>query len=119
MQNRFGFKDLILTVLLVLLIAVVLLGMKQLDRQWFALQTLQDQGKEQTRLLAQISRSLDDMAANGISVSGGSATTQPTASRTHRPDPFAALKEAQAMPDFARGDFLIDNFETKLGGTLT
>jgi peptide/nickel transport system substrate-binding protein len=119
MQNRFGFKDLILTVLLVLLIAVVLLGMKQLDRQWFALQTLQDQSKEQTRLLSQISRSLDDMAANGISVSGSSAATHPTASRTHRPDPFAALKEAQAMPDFARGDFLIDNFETKLGGTLT
>src|SRR5437016_1872048 len=55
MQNRFGFKDLILVVLIVLLIVVVLLGMKQLDRQWSSLQTLQEQGREQTRLLASIS----------------------------------------------------------------
>ncbi len=35
-------------------------------------------------------------------------------------DPFfAPLKEAEAKPDFARGDFLIDNLQTKLGGILT
>jgi peptide/nickel transport system substrate-binding protein len=118
MQNRFGFKDLILTVLLVLLIAVVMLGMKQLDRQWDVLQAIQDQGKEQTRLLASISRSLDDLSANGIAVSHGPAT-QSADAHTDRPDPFAELKAAEKKPDFARGDYLIDNFRTKLGGILT
>src|SRR6185437_3885352 len=120
MENRFGFKDLVSTFLIILLIVVVLLGMKQLDRQWLALQTIQDQGKEQTRLLASISRSLDDMTANGISVSnanGGQATTQPTASS--KLDFFGPLKEAEKMPGFARGDYLIDNLPTKVGGTLT
>ncbi|HSZ59249.1 MAG TPA: ABC transporter substrate-binding protein [Tepidisphaeraceae bacterium] len=120
MQNRFGFKDLILTVLLVLLIAVVLLGMKQLDRQWSALQTLQDQGKEQTRLLASISRTLDDMSSNGIAVSRGPTTQSAQSGVAPGHDPyFADLKEAEAKPDFARGDYLIDNLQTKIGGTLT
>src|SRR6185312_10475086 len=76
MQNRFGLKDLISIALVVLLIAVVVLGMKQLDRQWDMLRGLQDQGKEQTRLLASISRTLDDMASNGVAVSRAGATTQ-------------------------------------------
>lgn len=118
MENRFGFKDLISTILLVLLICTILLGMKQLDRQWTVLQTIQQQGTEQTRLLASISRSLDEISANGLSVSNNPGT-QPTNQRTRRPDPFAAMKQAEAQPNFARGDFLIDNLPTKLGGSIT
>lgn len=122
MENRFGFKDLIFTVLILLLTAVVLLGMKQLDRQWSLLRTIQQQGTEQTRLLASISRSLDEISANGLSVSNApttQSTTQPAAQSGLHPDPFAAVKEAEKQPDFARGDYLIDNFRGKLGGVLT
>lgn len=118
MENRFGFKDFVSTVLVVLLICVVLLGMRQLDRQWVALERIERQGTEQTRLLASISRSLDEISSNGLTVTGP-AGTQPTTQHTRRPDPFAAMKQAEARPDFARGDFLIDNLNTKLGGSIT
>ena len=118
MENRFGFKDLVSTTLLVLLVCVIVLGMKQLDRQWVVLHAIQQQGTEQTRLLASISRSLDDLSSNGLTVSGN-ASTQPTTQHTRRSDPFAAMKQAEAQPNFARGDFLIDNLNTKLGGSIT
>ena len=119
MQNSFGFKDLVSTVLIVLLILVVVLGMKQLDRQWRVLDIIESQGKQQTQLLASISRSLDDLSANGLSAAR-TPSTQPGAATQGRADAFIApLKEAETHPDFARGDFLIDNLQTKLGGILT
>ena len=75
MQNQFGIKDVISTVLMVVVICMIVLAMIQYDRQWKVLQELQNQGREQTRLLASISRTLDDMASNGVAVSRG-ATTQ-------------------------------------------
>ena len=51
MQNRFGFKDLILFLLVGGLIVLVLLGMKQYDRQWEIVQQTRDKVSEQTRQL--------------------------------------------------------------------
>ncbi len=47
---------------------------------------------------------------------GGTSTTAPanTADWPRRADPFGDLKKAEARPDFARGDWLVDNFATKL-----
>ncbi len=56
MENRFGFRELILSALLIILILVVLLGMKQLDRQWVVLQSLQNDNVEQKTQLAAIRR---------------------------------------------------------------
>ena len=119
MESRFGFKDLISTLLFLTLIVVVLIGMKQLDRQWDVLQSMQRQGNEQTSQLAAIRRSLDDIASNGISVNGtnppttNTSTTQST-SASRRPDPFGNLKAAEKNPDFARGDWLVDNLGAKV-----
>jgi peptide/nickel transport system substrate-binding protein len=114
MENRFAFKDFVLFSLVVLLILVVWLGMKQLDRQWSLLQTIQQQGTDQTRILASIERTLQE----GINVNtqNGSTTTPTTRSADSGSpgDPFENLKEAEKRPDFARGDWLIDNFATKL-----
>ncbi len=116
MENRFGFREFILSSLLVILILVVLLGMKQLDRQWAVLQSITQQNSEQTRQLTGIRRTLEE----GINVNiahGGSATTQQSGHSDEWPnrgDGFANLKAAEAKPDFARGDWLIDNFATKL-----
>jgi peptide/nickel transport system substrate-binding protein len=121
MQNRFGLKDLISIALSVLVVCMIVLAMMQYDRQWKVLQEMQNQGKEQTRLLASISRTLEDMSANGIAVSGGATTQSSGAGRTTAAgDPyFAPLKEAAAKPDFARGDYLVDNIQTKIAGILT
>ena len=126
MENRFGFKDFVLTVLLIVLIVVVLLGMKQLDRQWDAMQSMQRQGIEQTTQLSAIRRLLDDISNNGIAMSPSQNSVGPTTSQsttnpsqtsvvtTRYPDPFGNLKQAEKGPDFARGDWLVDNLGTKL-----
>src|SRR5258707_14889607 len=108
MQNRFGFKDLVTTFLFVVLIVVVFVGMKQLDRQWDVLQGLENQGKEQTRLLASISRTLDDMASNGAAVSHG-PTTQRAGGGGEKDTFFAPLREGGGKRDFERGFYLVDN----------
>lgn len=120
MENRFGFKDLITVLLFVTLIVVVLLGMKQLDRQWDVMQSIQRQGSEQTVQLAAIRRALDDIAANGVSMasptseSQGTATTNPSTASSRLLDPFGILKVAEKRPDFARGDWLVDNLGAKV-----
>jgi peptide/nickel transport system substrate-binding protein len=126
MENRFGFKDLITVFLFVTLIIVVWLGMVEVDRQGKSLQSIQRQGDQQTTQLAAIRRALDDIAANGIAAAPPVATTTgPAATSTtgpattapvlvRRPDSFGNLKEAEKQPDFARGDWLVDNLETKV-----
>jgi peptide/nickel transport system substrate-binding protein len=116
MQNRFGFKDFVFLALFMTFIFVLFLQMVQRDRQGEVLNELKGQSETQTQLLASISRSIDTLSTNGIA-----PTTQSgTGGVSLKNDPFfAPLKEAEAMPDFARGDYLVDNFETKLGGILT
>ena len=114
MESRFGLKDFILFALCVVLILVVFLGMKQLDRQWDVLQSMGRQADEETKQLAVIRRSLDDIAANGLAAAPSSTGTLPTSSRTARPDPFGDLKAVEKNPDFARGDWLVDNLGTKV-----
>ncbi len=58
MENRFGIKDFILVILLGAVIVVLLLGMKQYDRQWQVLREIQKQATEQTRELSALRRSV-------------------------------------------------------------
>src|SRR5687768_16744140 len=117
MENRFGLKDLAHLLLLCLLIVVVLLAMKQYDRQWQVLDAIQKQGKDELRELVAIRKAL----ASGVPVaarpgSGGAVTTA-----TSRPgwagdgvDPFRRLKEAQQLPGYATGDWMIDNLTSNV-----
>lgn len=125
MENRFGFKDLVSAALTVTLIVVVVLGMKQLDRQWKKLLEIENQNDLQAKTVASLKRTLNDLANNGISLNAsgtgngsvGAATTGPTtgpAGRVVTGDPFKALRAAETRPDFAAGDWLIDNVKTKL-----
>lgn len=116
MESRFGFKDLITTALFVVLIAVVLLGMKQLDRQWDTLQSMQRLGNEQIAQLAAIRRSLSDIASNGVSIAGPGTqpTTNPATMTARGPSPFGHLLAAEKDPDFARGDWFVDNLAAKV-----
>jgi peptide/nickel transport system substrate-binding protein len=109
MENRFGIKDFFLFTLIFVVIVLIVLAMVQVDRQWKSIQALQENSRQQGRDLVEIKRTL----AEGISV------TSPTTKQAGAPDakgtdPFKPIKDSEAMPGFARGDWLIDNFGTKL-----
>jgi peptide/nickel transport system substrate-binding protein len=110
MGNRFGVKDFFVMTLLVVLVISVWLSMKQRDREWEVMQSIHNQGDSQSHELAQIRRLL----AQGIQVTGMSPTTQGSEA-SQAGDPFKYVKQAEAMPDYATGDWFIDNLQTKVG----
>lgn len=107
MENQFSIKDFVLATLVVVLIGVVVLAMKQYDRQWGELQTirsnLEDQGKELRSLR---------LALNS---GGRPATTGPTTGNAsaEAADPFGRLRAVEQMPDFARGDWVVSALSGK------
>jgi peptide/nickel transport system substrate-binding protein len=118
MQNRFGIKDLVLVVLMVVLIVAVFLQMKQNDRQFVVLQRISDKMDVQSRDLAHVNREL----ARGVTVArggGGAATTRGAVSPggsllEEAADPFDHVKQAQTNPDYALGDWFIVNTGVRL-----
>lgn len=104
MENRFGFKDLVLAVLLVVVIVSLWLAMKQNDRQYGVTLAISRKLDAQTRDLEAMRRTLD----RGIAVNTTHpADTQPAAEGG---DPFARIRAARKMPDFTEGGWYIDAF---------
>jgi len=113
MERRFGIVHFGFGFLLILLIVVVCLGMQQLDRQWTQLRQIQDTLDAQTKTMAQLSVAI----ANGPplnSLSANPSAAGPALAPDHG-DVFAELRAAEKQPDFARGDWFIDNMGTKVG----
>ena len=114
MENRFGVKDFVLLLLLVILIGVVVLAMFQYDRQWTDVQKIRDQLAEQARDLRDLQRTLArGVTLGGTGGSGAVSTgTRPIASTNPadygKDDPFARIKAARANPSYAEGDWLVD-----------
>ena len=109
MENRFGLKDLVMAILLLAIIVSIWLAMVQYDRQRVlmhqfntSLELLTTEQAKITRLLAQ----LDARIAEG----GGIATRPIEDDDPQGPDPFMRLRQAEAQPDFARGDSYIEAF---------
>lgn len=116
MDNRFGVKDLLLLALLVVLIVMVGLAMVQYDRQWKLMQESRDTAKEQTHELIAIHNLLE---RGGFAAGPGAATqgAEASAGRFEAMDssnPFLPIRQAQQQPDFARGDWLSENFSVKV-----
>lgn len=103
MENRFGVRDLIVTVLLLALIGSVWLSMKQADRHKEQLDQIQAIVSAQTKDLTRIENQL----TQGIVTVG--ASTQPANSGADR-DPFEHVRAAQKQPGYARGDYFVDVF---------
>lgn len=119
MENRFGFKDLIVTLLLVAIIVLIVLGMVQYDRQWQQVQRIAALLEEQTTVLSDLKRQL----AQGVTITGQTPVASNSNANTGNgaseggaggKDPFFRVRAAQQKPDFARGDWLVDAFGAKV-----
>jgi peptide/nickel transport system substrate-binding protein len=108
MENRFGIKDLFLFLLVGGLIVLAVFALVQFDRQFDEILKIKQQNTEITRDLVSIKRQL----AEGVVAT---STTRPSAGVGAKVDAFTRLREAERNPDFARGDWLVDNFGTKIG----
>jgi peptide/nickel transport system substrate-binding protein len=118
MENRFGVKDFVLFTLVGLLIVVVLLAMVQYDRQLTFLKQLSAEQSSQASDIASIRKTLSHSGRpTAFGSSAGTATTGPTDSglSNNSPetaqagsDPFARIKAAEEMPDYAPGDTIIE-----------
>lgn len=107
MENRFGFKDFILIVLLLGLIVSVWLAIKQYDRQWDQLAQIRSSLDEQRRDILDIQRQL--AAGVAVASSGQSPATRPS------DDPFQRVRAAMAVPGYAPGGALVDAFGNSVG----
>lgn len=107
MENRFGVKDLFSFLLMGVIIVLLIFCLKQYDRQWEQIQQVKGQVSSLTNDLSGIRNAI----AQGVSVrTAPGATTAPAG-----PDPFKPVNDAMAMPDYARGDWLVENFGTTIG----
>ena len=102
MENRFTFRDLVVCLLLVTLIVLVVLGMFQYDRQWEGLKSIERKLDAQAGDLRQVQMAL----RNGV-VTTAPSRASPGAGAD---DAFARVRAAQAMPGYARGDWMVDAF---------
>ena len=109
MENRFGLKDLLMVVLLLGVIVMIGLAMAQYDRQYVVLQRIESNLRQQQTDLADLNRTL----ARGVPMVGGASTQAASGYDSPKGNPFANLLKAEANPDFARGDWLVENFGVK------
>ena len=103
MENRFGFKDLLQLLMLVAVIATIGLAMKQFDRQWEVVRSIDRKIDAQTRELSQLRRAI----GNGtVHTRGATAAVKTLPDQ----DPFSRVRTAQAQPGYTQGDWLVDAF---------
>ena len=121
MENRFGLKDLVLVLLLLVILASVWIAMKQFDRQHTQMVQLVEQVKQITAAQARTERAVgrvqgavergvrlaDPEAGGGVDASAAAVADQG--------NPFARIEAAQAEPDYAEGDWVIDAFGASVG----
>lgn len=107
MDNRFGFKELVLSVLMIAIIIILLLKMKQDDRQWQVTQRVLTKLEEQSEDLRRIHEALRGGVRVGVSVEA--------AGQAEGAGPFARMIEARKQPDFAMGDWYVEPFGQAVG----
>src|SRR5687767_5542165 len=109
MQNRFGIKDFFLFALIVVLVVLVVVAMKQYDRQWKVLNQINDNIQLQTRELSNLSRVLSSGGfASGVPTTQGSQVA--SIGNPKLDAVFAPIRAAQQKPDYAQGDWYVDIF---------
>ncbi|MEM1109066.1 MAG: peptide-binding protein [Planctomycetota bacterium] len=110
MDNRFGFKDLVLTVLLVGILASILLAMKQYDRQWEVMQRIDERLAEQGEVLRELNTTLSQGVRLSETGEGSAAAFGQRA-----PLPQTRWLTARDQPEYAEGDWFVDAFAQSVG----
>ena len=121
MDNRFGLRDFVIVLLGVLVIAMVLLAMKQYDRQFTRIVRISDELQAQTGEQAQLRREISELRQiieqgikvfpqNSDSSQSESATQSENSFALGMDDAFHRLRVARSRPDFAEGDWCVDTF---------
>lgn len=109
MENRFGFKELVLSALMIAILIAIFLHMRQVDRHWGEMKAIQASIEDQTTELKRMTQLLSE----GVRVRGGTQQAATNAGATGTAgldDTFPRLLAARAEPDFAEGDWYIDAF---------
>ena len=116
MENRFGLKDLTVVVLLLAILASVWIAMKQFDRQHSQMVQLVEQVKQITAAQARTERAVGRVQGaveRGVTLADPDASAAAGGSAAEAEDqgnPFARIEAAQAEPDYAAGDWVVDAF---------
>lgn len=111
MENRFGFKDLVLVVLLVGILASIWFAMVQYDRQWKVMQRLDESLTAQADAIRELERTLKQGVRVEAGTTAGNGGTEPTAGD----DPHRRWLEAREIKDYAQGDWFVDAFAQTVG----
>jgi peptide/nickel transport system substrate-binding protein len=109
MENRFGVKDFFLFLLVGGLIVLVIVSMFMFDRQYKQVILIKDKTEALTQDIVAIQNQLQSGVVVGSGGDGGTRQALP-----REKEVFKLLAAAEKMPNFARGDWLVDNFGTKL-----
>ncbi len=114
MENRFGVKDFFLFALVGVLIVLVVLAMKQFDRQYQEVLLIKNKTNELTSDVVELRRRIGSGGSFQANPGSGqaSASGQPAARDM---EVFKHMVKAESNPNFARGDWFVDNFGTKVG----
>jgi len=110
MENRFSIKDLFVFLMLFGIMALIVMGMVQFDRQFDQIKELQSSIKALTNDMNNVRLKL----ADGVSVNTNGSGTENSNTSTAEVI-FPSIIEARAKPDFAEGDWLVENFGTNIG----
>ncbi|MEM1027325.1 MAG: ABC transporter substrate-binding protein [Planctomycetota bacterium] len=121
MENRFGFKDFVLIVLLVAILASIWIAMKQFDRQHETLRTVAEEVKQQAAAQARLERLLAGIdvriAEGGVALgapTNGGGALEGYVPPADLPDPFDELRAIKTNDDYAEGDWVVDAFSVNV-----
>ena len=112
MENRFGFKELVLSILLVAILVSIWLAMVMFDRQHETIGHIKQQMTQQTSAQARMERSIIELqqaVERGAIIRASAQELTPAESPSSK-DPFVRMRKAKQRDDYAEGDWLIDAF---------
>lgn len=113
MENRFGIKDFFTFLCLAAIMGLIGLCLIQYERQWTQIQELKERTNSLTNDLTGIRNMLASGAVGPVQTGSNSpAGTSPAAALV---DSLQPIRDAEKLPDFAAGDWLVQNFGTNIG----
>ena len=116
MDNRFTVKDVIFFCLQGLILISIWLAMKQYDRQWQVMRSLEERLEQNSAAQSRIERQfgqLQEMLESGVIIGSG-ANGSTKNSTAVEGDPFKRIRDARNIPDYAEGDWVIDAFNANV-----